>query len=134
MFCGECGTENPNTNQFCRNCGKPLKKVQPVPTPVMPVQGPAVSFPQAIPPAAAPVQEPKKPSAIRKHALGIIGLIPAGAAFLVYPYILGIIAIIIGAVALKKKSWLGALVIVIAVAAIIVDLFHLQIFPPPRIV
>ena len=24
MFCGECGTQNPDTNQFCKNCGKPL--------------------------------------------------------------------------------------------------------------
>ncbi len=69
-----------------------------------------------------------------KHVLAIIGLIPAVGAFFVYPYVLGIIAIIIGAVALKKKSWLGALVIVIAVAAITVDLFYLQIFPPPRII
>ncbi len=125
MFCGECGTENPNTNQFCKNCGKPLKKTQPVSAPAQP---PVIS------PPAAPVQEPKKPSAIMKHVLAIIGLIPAIAAFFVYPYVLGIIAIIIGAVALKKKSWLGALVIVIAVAAITVDLFYLQIFPPPRII
>jgi hypothetical protein len=134
MFCGECGTENPNTNQFCKNCGKPLKKTQPVSAPALPSQGPATAQPPVISSPAAPVQEPKKPSAMMKHVLAIIGLIPAVAAFFVYPYVLGIIAIIIGAVALKKKSWLGALVIVIAVAAITVDLFYLQIFPPPRII
>jgi hypothetical protein len=43
MFCGECGTNNPDTNQFCNNCGKPLAKPQQAPpltpagTPVTPV-------------------------------------------------------------------------------------------------
>ena len=26
MFCGDCGTQNPDTNAFCKNCGKPVKK------------------------------------------------------------------------------------------------------------
>ncbi len=41
MFCGECGTENPDTNQFCKSCGKPLKKKQQQPVPV-PAQVPAI--------------------------------------------------------------------------------------------
>jgi hypothetical protein len=31
MLCGECGAENPDTNQFCVNCGKPLKNTEPHP-------------------------------------------------------------------------------------------------------
>lgn len=36
MFCEVCGTDNPDTNQFCQNCGKPLKKkdLQQKPVPV----------------------------------------------------------------------------------------------------
>ena len=59
MFCGECGTENPDTNQFCKNCGKPLKKKQ-------------------LPPEPAPVQSqpgPKKPGTSKKWL--IIGAIIA---------------------------------------------------------
>lgn len=39
MFCTECGTENPDTNRFCKNCGRPLKKEHPVPPPAGPVPG-----------------------------------------------------------------------------------------------
>jgi hypothetical protein len=91
MFCGECGTQNPDTNRFCINCGKPLKKnlnvapvahpapasaplpvpqaVQLPPKPVsqqsFPVPPPGTTVPQA--PTAAPVpvpqaaQQPPKP-------------------------------------------------------------------------
>jgi hypothetical protein len=42
MFCGECGTLNPDTNRFCKNCGKPLGRIQPAvpasPSPVMDVK------------------------------------------------------------------------------------------------
>lgn len=24
LFCGECGTQNPDSNKFCNNCGKPI--------------------------------------------------------------------------------------------------------------
>ena len=46
MFCGECGTENPDTNRFCKSCGKPLKqKQEPVPAaaPASPVPAAASS-------------------------------------------------------------------------------------------
>jgi hypothetical protein len=72
MFCGVCGTENPDTNQFCNNCGKPLKKKQLQPEPV-PAQGPTI---------------PKKPDASKKWV--IIGaviavVIIAGAFVLMQP-------------------------------------------------
>jgi hypothetical protein len=46
MFCGECGAQNPDTNQFCKNCGKPLRKTQqayssqPIGIPAQPVATP----------------------------------------------------------------------------------------------
>lgn len=29
MFCDKCGAQTPDQSQFCSNCGKPLKKLQP---------------------------------------------------------------------------------------------------------
>ena len=51
MFCGECGTENPDTNRFCKICGKPLKQKQPP----APVAVPAFPVPVAAPSPASPV-------------------------------------------------------------------------------
>lgn len=48
MYCGECGTENPDTNRFCKSCGKPLKqRQQPAPAAV-----PASPLPVSPVPAA----------------------------------------------------------------------------------
>ena len=69
MFCGECGTENPDTNRFCKNCGKPLKQTRPVPAPGAPVQAPPPAPQQGVPaagitatpqPYQAAGQKPKK--------------------------------------------------------------------------
>ncbi|MDP3564402.1 MAG: zinc ribbon domain-containing protein, partial [Methanoregula sp.] len=68
MFCGECGTENPDTNQFCKNCGKPLKKkqLQPIPVPVPVVVTPA--SPQHVAPVSGPAT-PKKPGSSKKFII-----------------------------------------------------------------
>lgn len=58
MFCGECGTQNPDSNQFCRNCGKPLVRRQPAAQPAAqpaPVPGSSPAA-QPAPVPAAPVQ------------------------------------------------------------------------------
>lgn len=49
MFCTECGTNNPDTNHFCKNCGKPLRHAHPVQPPAAPVPGPATAPPQPFP-------------------------------------------------------------------------------------
>jgi zinc-ribbon domain len=64
MFCGECGTENPDTNQFCKNCGKPLKKKQLQPAPAVVTAAP----PQHIPPVPFPAI-PKKPGSSKKFII-----------------------------------------------------------------
>lgn len=28
MYCGQCGTSNPDTNRFCINCGGPIQKAE----------------------------------------------------------------------------------------------------------
>jgi hypothetical protein len=111
MFCSECGAQNPDTNQFCRNCGKPLGKqqpaAQPVPVPVaqpvaQPAPAPAVP-PQ--PPVAAPAPAPT-PAAAPKRKRNWIGIASL---------ILGIL------------SW-GILTVILAVAAILLGVVSLVLF------
>lgn len=49
MFCGKCGTNNPDTNKFCKKCGKPIGKRQPsaVPAPATSVM--VATYPPAPP-------------------------------------------------------------------------------------
>jgi hypothetical protein len=57
MFCGECGTQNPDTNQFCKNCGNPLKKnaaTAPL-SPSAPIATPQAPPSYYVPPPEAPL-------------------------------------------------------------------------------
>jgi hypothetical protein len=156
MFCGECGTQNPDTNQFCKNCGKPLRKSrqapasQPATVPVQPVAGPpqaqvqpvyyppppaVVQPPGAVAEAAAPVKPPLNKGML---ALGIVGVVLAIASWFRYPYLLAIPAIVLGGivVALSEKKTgtvavVAALGILIGLACIVVDIFYFTIFPTP---
>jgi len=155
MFCGECGTENPDTNSFCKNCGKALKKIQPVvrpapapaPAPAMPPQpadaqgfyipqsgasAPAVPAAPSIPATGTgtPVPAAKSP----KNWLGTGSIILGILAWLIIPYILGIIAMILGAVSvykLKKTQGkiaiMGVFGIVIALAAMLINYLYIFI-------
>jgi hypothetical protein len=100
MFCGECGAQNPDTNQFCRNCGKPLARRQPAapaaaPNPVTypPVQ-PAPSSPAPYQPPAA-VAAPVAPKR-RWNWLGILSIIPGILSLGILPVLLGLGAILLG--------------------------------------
>ncbi len=138
MFCGECGTENPDTNSFCRNCGRALRK-QPAGAPAESGRAPAAPQP---PVAAAPAPAPapaagEKP---RRTWLGIISLLPAVLSWILYPVLLGMVAVILGiasiALARKQKTRFpvaGAIAIIIGLLAIIVNIFWLDIFPPPQV-
>jgi hypothetical protein len=137
MFCGECGTQNPDTNQFCKNCGKTLKKPQPsiAPSPSAPVT--VAIYPTAAPINATPETAVKKPGIgafIGKRKFSILSILCAAGTFLLYPYILGILAILFGVIALIKKDNLGILGIIIAATSLGLDWFYLDIFPPPPIV
>jgi hypothetical protein len=111
MFCGECGTQNPDTNQFCKNCGKPLAKrqqapqpaAQPAPAPVtypaarQPVPVPAVPYQPPVSSAATvPATAPGVALARRWNWLGIVSVLPGILAFGILPLILGLSAILIG--------------------------------------
>lgn len=141
MFCGDCGAENPDTNSFCKNCGKALKKilpvVQPAPTPV-PVTARGYNIPQSGASAPSvlatgtgtPVPAAKPP----RNWLGVGSIILGILAWLVIPYILGIIAMILGAVSvykLKKTQGkvavMGVFGIVIALAAMLINYLYIFI-------
>jgi hypothetical protein len=149
MFCGECGTANPDTNQFCKNCGKPLRRPQQAAAPA-----PAVSPPTAVPQPAAPayyapppgVVQPPVPGTAQATAkpplnkgmlvLGILAIIVGIGSWFRYPYLLGVLAIVLGGIVISrtknKKSAIAivaALGVLIGLASIIVDIFYLEIFP-----
>lgn len=145
MFCGECGTANPDTNQFCKNCGKPLKKRQPQGAPLeyAPVPQPAVTPLSPVLPVA-PVQTPGSTApgkSMVSIVLGIISILLAGVSWFLFPYITAILAIILGITGIikapEKKSFpviLAILGILVAFIAIIVDIFYLNLFPVPPII
>ncbi len=143
MFCGECGTQNPDTNQFCRNCGKPLKKRQAPVAQAVAVPTPPSAVPPAvyIPPAAAPVPEPgapvKPPMDKGMVVLAVFGIAAGIGSWFRYPYLLAVIAMVLGGIVIAKtKNRRGAIAIVavlailIGLACIVVDLFYFTIFPP----
>lgn len=140
MFCGECGTQNPDTNQFCKNCGKPIKRPQqaqapqPAATPLPPagMQQPGVAA-GAVAPEPSPVS---RGMWVLSVFLGLGSLITGVGGFIFYPYILGALAVISGGSSIyiiRKKFGFTAVValfgIVLGLAAIIIDSFYFQIFP-----
>lgn len=135
MLCDECGTQNPDTNQFCNNCGKPLKEsrmtapvAQPAPLQVQEKQS---------------VTSPLAPEAVirqKRTWLGIVSLIPAIFSWIIYPILLGIVAIILGIVSIyiwKKKGTRfpasAVISIIIGLLAVVLNIFWMDIFPPPQI-
>jgi hypothetical protein len=155
MFCGECGTQNPDTNQFCKNCGKPLKRPQQAPAsqpadvpyqpPVAPPAAPQPAYypPQQpgygqspVPPAGAAVTA-KPPLNKGMLALGILGIAFGCVSFFFYPYLCGFAAILLGGISLfrtERKTGITGIIaivaLVIGLASIIIDHFYLVIFPP----
>lgn len=142
MFCGECGTENPDTNRFCKNCGKTLKKNPTAGVPVPPVtftpaSGPALPTPRV--PAAVPAQpaagEVAKPA---RNWLAIISFLISLVSWLVYPIVFGFVAVVLGIFSLfsarknHSKIPISAIIaIIIGLLAIVLNFFWLDIFPPP---
>lgn len=147
MFCGECGTDNPKTNRYCKNCGRTLKKettAAPVATaPSQPVTARPPEVPHQPQPMEAPAVTPviPGPGEVPKRTwLGIISLIPAILSWILYPVLLGIVAVVFGitSIALARKTGTkfpvaGVIAIIIGLLAIIVNIFWLDIFPPPQI-
>ncbi len=137
MFCSECGTQNPDTNQFCRNCGKPLGRRQPsaAQPAAIPVPYPAA---QPVPAAAAPYQPPAAPAVQaaapvpvtapkrRWNWLGMGSLLCGIVSLAILPLILALAAILLGAVgtflfrkATGRVGISGIIGIVLGIAAIV---------------
>jgi hypothetical protein len=124
MFCGNCGTQNPDTNSFCKNCGSPLIKQQTaVPVVPAPVPAVAVQLGQQI-----PVKKGRNWPGIMSAVAGITG-------FLIYPYILGALAVVLGGYSIyttHKKTGKTAVIavagIIIGITAMLLNYFYIFIF------
>jgi hypothetical protein len=84
--------------------------------------------------AAAPVNAPLNKGML---ALGIVGILAGIGSWFRYPYLLGILAIVLGGIVIAKsenKKGTVAIIAIIAVliglACIIFDMFYLTIMPP----
>jgi uncharacterized membrane protein YvbJ len=124
MFCGECGTENPGTNKFCKNCGKPLRKGTAAAQPAPAMSGQVTGSPHA-PAPAIPVL-PKKRT---WNWTGIVSLIFGILSWVILTTLLALVAIILGVFSLYKtrketgKIAISAIAgIIIAVAAVLVSI------------
>jgi len=125
MFCGECGTQNPDTNQFCKNCGKPLKKGQPA---AATAQVPVAPAPlPVIPPGTTAVQT--GPGKRTRNWIGILCLICGILSWIILTVILAVVAVALGVFSLYKtrketgKIAISAIAgIVIAIAAVLVSI------------
>jgi hypothetical protein len=124
MFCGECGTQNPDTNQFCKNCGKPLKKGQPAAaTGQVPV---APAPPPVIIPATTSVQPGTGKR--KRNWTGILSLLCGILSWVILTTAIAVVAVAIGVFSLyKTRKVTGKIAysaiagIIIAVAAVLVS-------------
>ena len=142
MFCGKCGTQNPDTNAFCKNCGSPLRRPrQPAPAPqpaAAPAPAPQPVYYQPAPTAVSGAPAVAKPPLNKGMlALGILGIVIGCVSFFFYPYLCGIAAIVLGGISLfrtEKKTGITGIIaiaaLIIGFASVILDHFYLVIFPP----
>ena len=122
---------------------------QPVQQPAQqPVEQPATSS-YYIPPAGAQQQVPISTPAAAAPAvtgkpkrtwLGIVSLIAAILSWILYPVLIGIVAVVLGIVSiyLAKKQGTrfpasAVIAIIIGLLAIILNIFWLDLFPPPQV-
>ena len=163
MFCGECGTENKDTSSFCKDCGKALKNPRQAAAPVAPA-APVQQTPSSyyIPPVSAPApatatppvhaQTSQVPEAMPVQAaavgavksarnwLAIVSFIVSLASWLIFPVLIGFVAIVLGVFSLyrakKDQSKIpvtAVLAIIIGLLAIVINFFWLDLFPPPAV-
>ena len=143
MFCGKCGTDNPDTNKFCKNCGRALRRVGPTDVPA-----PTASVPPPVPPGYDVSLQPASAAAGTESTaayppgktilvLGIGSILLGVVAWFRYPYICGVLAIVLGGIVLyksenkkSKPAIFGIIGIIIGLTSIIVDLFFFSFFPP----
>ena len=163
MFCGECGTENKDTSSFCKDCGKALKNPRQAAAPVAPA-APVQPTPSSyyIPPVSAPApatatppvhaQTSQVPEAMPVQAaavgavksarnwLAIVSFIVSLASWLIFPVLIGFVAIVLGVFSLyrakkdqAKIPVTAVLAIIIGLLALVINFFWLDLFPPPAV-
>jgi hypothetical protein len=163
MFCGECGTKNPDANRFCINCGKPFKKnlnsstdTFPAPAAAPEPEKPAAqqpdnpislqSYPLPSPETTVPLapattaisanQQEKSP----RNWFAIVSFILALLSWVIYPIIFGFFAMGLGIFSLytakktqSKIPVIGVIAVIIGLLAVVFNFFWLDIFPAPAI-
>ena len=119
MFCESCGSQVPDGQAFCSNCGTPVAQpAQPAPQPAQPVQQyaqpvaqPVQQYAQPVQPVqyaqpvvAVPTQAPKSSNgmAIAGLIMGILTLVFCWVPF--FNWILGLLGLIFSIVGLAKKN------------------------------
>ena len=142
MFCSECGTQNPDTNKFCKNCGKPLKQSPQPPVTIDEVHQKSIQ-PPPVPVSFGEKTQQQNTAVVTKAKKGSLGLGIAGIFFglvswIRYPYVCGILAIVIGILVVSgpekrqgKAGILAGIGIVFGLASIVTDVFYFIIFPAP---
>jgi hypothetical protein len=155
MFCGECGTQNPDTNRFCINCGKPLKKnlnagpvafpaPAPVPVPEVAQEHPKPvsrqSYPVPPPGMAVPQAPATQPGKSPRNWFAIVSFILALVSWVIYPIIIGFFAMGLGIFSLytakkqqSKIPVIAVIAVIIGLLAVVLNFFWLDIFPAPAI-
>jgi hypothetical protein len=152
MFCGECGTKNPDTNKFCINCGKPLRKTpaaaQSAPPPAIEIPLQPEDYPS--PPFSTGGTVPNNPIKVVKSSATVVpetkpkknwvAIACLGLSLLscvTYPYIIGILAVLTGAGAIYmerkqagKVPVLAVLGILIVLGSMVLNFYYLDLFAP----
>ena len=163
MFCGECGSKNPDINKFCINCGKPLKKnlnssadtfpvpaaapepeqpaahqpLEPVSPQSYPVPSPGTTVPQVPAITTHPSTQPEKTP---RNWFAIASFILALLSWVIYPIIIGFFAMGLGIFSLyaakktqSKIPVLAVIAVIVGLLAVVLNFFWLDIFPAPAI-
>lgn len=111
MFCGECGTKNPDTGEMCSGCGKPLKS-----RPVMQPGTAAAPVPETIPSPGVAVPAGKQ----KRNWAGIAGIICGVLSWGILTTFLALAAIILGGYSLYTVHKETGKVTYCAIAGIII--------------
>ena len=130
MFCGECGTENPEINSFCKNCGKPLRKPVAAEAPV--TQPGSPGKPESVPAPLSGASGTASAGWTTGKKLGIasiiFGILALGITRILFPYTIPLIAIVLGILGLRYRYKPAVIGIILGVLVILVDYFYIFIF------
>jgi hypothetical protein len=163
MFCGECGSKNPDINKFCINCGKPLKKnlnssadTFPAPAAASQSEQPATQQPPepgsqqsfTVPPQGTTVTQVPATTAISatqqekppRNWVAIVSFILALLSWVIYPIIIGFFAMGLGIFSLytakktqSKIPVLAIIAVIVGLLAVVLNFFWMDLFPAPAI-